>query len=106
MVWSAALFRRFFWFFAKEQAKTDKTKAAEQRRTPKRPVTIVWSFSDSTICCPSNRECTPMNQEQVVQIVGPSDNSFLERLGRLLAAKLPYARFVPDRPESDAATVL
>jgi glycosyltransferase involved in cell wall biosynthesis len=37
--------------------------------------------------------------EAVVQIVGPTDHWVLERLARRLAAKLPYARFVPWRPE-------
>jgi hypothetical protein len=37
-------------------------------------------------------------EECVVQIVGPTDNWVLERLARRLAAKLPYAEFVPWQP--------
>jgi hypothetical protein len=44
--------------------------------------------------------------EAVVQIAGPTDNWVLERLARRLAAKLPYARFVPWRPEPGGAARL
>jgi hypothetical protein len=42
----------------------------------------------------------------VVQVVGPDDGWVLERLARILAAKLPYAEFVPMRPQPGPATRL
>jgi hypothetical protein len=39
----------------------------------------------------------------LLQIVGPTDNWVLERLARRLAAKLPYAEFVPWRPRPNGA---
>jgi hypothetical protein len=39
--------------------------------------------------------------EAVLQVVGPTDNWVLERLARRLAAKLPYAAFVPWKPGPD-----
>jgi hypothetical protein len=42
----------------------------------------------------------------VVQVVGPTDHWILERLARRLAAKLPYARFVPWEPRRDAPSGL
>jgi hypothetical protein len=42
----------------------------------------------------------------VVQVVGPADGWVLERLARRLAAKLPYATFVPWRPRPTPATRL
>jgi hypothetical protein len=50
---------------------------------------------------PSQRQ-----DEAVVQIVGPTDNWVLERLARRLAAKLPYARFVPWQAEPDGTARL
>jgi hypothetical protein len=41
-----------------------------------------------------------------VQIVGPTDGWILERLARRLAAKLPYAQFVPWSPEPSATARL
>jgi Glycosyl transferases group 1 len=38
----------------------------------------------------------------LVQVVGPTDGWILERLARRLAAKLPYAEFVPWKPRRDA----
>jgi glycosyltransferase involved in cell wall biosynthesis len=42
----------------------------------------------------------------LVQVVGPADDWVLERLARRLAAKLPYAEFVPWRPRACPATRL
>ncbi len=42
----------------------------------------------------------------VIQVVGPTDQWILERLARKLAAKLPYAEFVPWKPRPTAATRL
>jgi len=42
--------------------------------------------------------------EPLLQIVGPADGWILEKLARKLAAKLPYAEFVPVRPEPRAST--
>jgi glycosyltransferase involved in cell wall biosynthesis len=42
---------------------------------------------------------SPKQHEPLLQIIGPTDNWVLERLARRLAAKLPYARFVPWKPE-------
>jgi hypothetical protein len=39
--------------------------------------------------------------DPVLQIIGPTDNWVLERLARRLAAKLPYAAFVPWQPRRD-----
>jgi hypothetical protein len=39
--------------------------------------------------------------EALVQVVGPTDGWVLERLARRLAAKLPYAEFVPWKPRPD-----
>jgi hypothetical protein len=44
--------------------------------------------------------------EALVQIVGPTDDWILERLARRLAAKLPYARFVPRSPQASVSTRL
>jgi hypothetical protein len=41
---------------------------------------------------------------KLLQVVGPVDNWVLERLARRLAAKLPYAEFVPWKPRPDPAT--
>jgi glycosyltransferase involved in cell wall biosynthesis len=42
----------------------------------------------------------------LVQVVGPTDDWVLERLARRLAAKLPYAEFVPWRPCAGGAARL
>jgi len=41
-------------------------------------------------------------ESPIVQVVGPTDQWILERLARRLAAKLPYARFVPWAPQRNA----
>jgi hypothetical protein len=41
----------------------------------------------------------PQRGIPLVQVVGPTDQWVLERLARRLAAKLPYATFVPWRPQ-------
>jgi hypothetical protein len=46
------------------------------------------------------------DDELAVQVVGPADGWVLERLARTLAAKLPYAEFVPWRPQPGPATRL
>ena len=40
--------------------------------------------------------------ETVVQVVGPTDNWVLERIARVLAAKLPYATFSEWEPKRSA----
>ncbi len=45
-------------------------------------------------------------QDAIVQIVGPADGWVLERLARRLTAKLPYAVFVPWRPQIGGAARL
>jgi hypothetical protein len=42
----------------------------------------------------------------LVQVIGPTDRWVLERLARRLAAKLPYAAFVPWRPQPAGGRVL
>jgi hypothetical protein len=44
--------------------------------------------------------------EALVQVVGPEDGWVLERLARRLAAKLPYAAFVPWKPIRDVGACL
>ena len=46
------------------------------------------------------------DDELAVQVVGPADGWVLERLARTLAAKLPYAEFVPWRPRPGPSTRL
>jgi glycosyltransferase involved in cell wall biosynthesis len=45
-----------------------------------------------------NRDVTKRD-DPILQIVGPTDNWILDRLARRLAAKLPYAQFVPWEPQ-------
>jgi hypothetical protein len=40
----------------------------------------------------------------VVQIVGPTDSWILEKSARILAAKIPYATFVPWKPQPTSST--
>jgi glycosyltransferase involved in cell wall biosynthesis len=42
----------------------------------------------------------------MVQIIGPADGWVLEKLARILAAKLPYAEFVPWHPRPGSTTKL
>ena len=42
----------------------------------------------------------------LVQVVGPTDGWILERLARTLARRIPYADFVPWRPQPNGHAVL
>src|SRR5262249_8505723 len=59
------------------------------------------------LAVPEGVQAEPGREDELaVQVVGPADGWVLERLARTLAAKLPYAEFVPWRPAPSPATRL
>ena len=53
-----------------------------------------------------DQQMTTTPRDALVQVVGPTDDWILGRLAELLARKLPYAEFVPWKPQPDSVARL